>query len=274
MDIPYPRRQLPTVQRVDARTWHRAWAPLVLPRSDVPVLALVVGPSIQVSVDASDRADWIVTLTAEALADTQPAGKAQLDAVVLARFGSVVTVSGPPNGIVGELHIAAPVSAGIVIHAAASPVRVTGLAGSTHVSASRARVTLIDVSGVVDVCARVIDFCGDRGEVTLQGTTTISVRLSKPLFDGHLSADCVESIAVALPPAFTESLCAIVSDVTRFVCPQDYRDDFVCSESPELAYCVRPSGHKWSQATIRLHAERGSIGLTVAPPDSAMPTEP
>ena len=199
---------------------------LNLSRALLPALTLAVdmqGSSTQIA--GEEREDWDVRLCALGEGDTEAEADGKMQDVAMWRTGGTVTVAGHGTEAMsqgrGEMLVHAPADSPVTFHSSYSGVEVRDMSGPVRISAGHARVTILDTTGRVDVNSGIVDFSGDRGTVQLNANSEIDLKLTRPTFEGSLTASADRAVRVLMPPGFQTPFHVLVLKRDNFVCRAD-----------------------------------------------------
>ncbi len=198
---------------------------LTLSRSDLPSLTVTADPSQSVAVGGSDENDWSMDYCATGGGQEEAEAQERLQHLSMTRFGGTVSLNAPP--VIDGLHqrgfliVDAPRDAPIVIHASYAAVDIRDMGGPVRVTATHARATILDTTGLVDAAASVVDFAGSRGNISLSAEAEINLKMTAKRFEGHLLAWAQGPVRVLLPFGFTTPFEVIVNRPQDFVCRAD-----------------------------------------------------
>lgn len=199
---------------------------LVLTRKDIPALTITSDPSSNVAVRRTGGPDWKVSFCAAGEGNSETEAKDALQTVTLERVGSALSLKNPLQlGIPkskASLAVDAPSDAPIVVHASYSAVEIWDVSGPVRVSATHARATILNTTGLVSAMAPVIDFAGARGDIDLSAEWEINLKITATRFEGRLMAWAQRPVRMLVPPGFTSSFEATVTRPQDFVCQADF----------------------------------------------------
>ena len=202
---------------------------LHLSLSDVPALTVTADPTNLITVAGGERSDWSLRFSVLGEGESEEQARQRLDAISMVRMGGTVSLIAPPllqpeqtSRGSSNLVVEAPQDASMVIHSSYAAVQIRDMKGPVRITASHARATVLDAIGQVDVTAFVIDFSGDRGQVTLSAEAEINMRLYGPQFEGTLLASAQRSVRVLVPHGFMTPFCAVVGRRQDFVCRTEF----------------------------------------------------
>jgi hypothetical protein len=199
---------------------------LRLLRSELPALTITADPGNQLVIEGSDRNDLRLGYCARANGDREKDALALLGGATMIRKGTMVSLDTPETSLHrwSVLHVETPRDQPIVIHVNA-PVRVRGMKAPLRVSASGARLTVLEHAGPLDAVAGLIDYSGSSGRVVLTADSEMNMKITDVRFDGSVEATGGGPVRVLIPIRFRTPFTAEVNRAEDFICRAD-----ICSQ--------------------------------------------
>jgi hypothetical protein len=243
----------------------------VIRRSEAPTLTITSDPYISIYVCGGRSPDWSISLCAYGEGATENEARERLQHVSMHVTRS--TVSLVTAGRYAAVHygaqliVAAPADAGLVVHASNAYVEVRDMKGPVRVAAARARATVLNATGLVDVTASCVDYSGSSGAVSLDADGEINLRMLASTFDGTLMAWAQRSVRMLAPAGFRTPVDAVVGNAESFI----GRADFAASMAQRLQ-CDRhifantpPAASASARAPIHLQSESSTVVIDTDP---------
>lgn len=252
---------------VDEAPWLlKRFDELRLSIDDVPSLTITSDPSSFISVIGAMRDDWRFRLVAQGEGDTEASAHERAAQVSMTRAGGTVAISVESQAVRharqegrGHLVVDAPSTAPVVVHASYSAVQVRDVAAPVRVTATHARILLLDTTGPVDAVGSTVHFLGQKGAVRLDGDQ-IMLRLTAARFDGAIRADAQQSIKLLVPERFQTPFRAVVNRRDEFVCRAGFRNDVIEQKVGTLHYFTYAGdGSIEPQRAMHLHSQHSTI---------------
>jgi hypothetical protein len=243
---------------------------LTLSRTDVPALIITADPSNWVEVTGSNRDDWSLRFCAQGEGNGEDEAHERLQAISMSRVGSAVSLNSPagfgrPTGTRGQLNVAAPADAPIVVHATFAPVEVRDMSGAVRVTAIHGRARILDTTGKVDATGFVVDFAGSKGTVVLSAETEINLKLSTTRFEGTLTAWAQRPVRVLVPQASQTPFQALVNRPQDFVCRTEFCSKIKQVKKDGLYIFTYVGDGNTPPEQIHLRSEQSTVVIDTVP---------
>jgi len=197
---------------------------LDLPLYQVPALTIAAEPVNWIKIAGADQDHWAVRFCAKGEGDTAEEANGYLEKVSMQRTGSLLTLNNTNarglTGGQGTLVLDAPANAAVIVHSAAA-VEVHDMAGPVRISA-RGRATILNTSGLVDASATVVDFAGSQGDVSLNASSDIEIKITAQQFRGAIGANAQRDVHVLFPPGYQTPVDVLANSQKDFVCRADF----------------------------------------------------
>jgi hypothetical protein len=229
-----PCDQEPRGQHFRAVVRGRSIAPAVVERSEQLSLSTAERPALvidgnqsMVRIIGTDADMYNVRFCAQAGGRNEHDARRSLQKITLKRTRQLLNVRTPQRSrerlTNAWLHVEAARHHAVTMNGSYSYTEIFGIDAPVRVSTTHARIKLLEVTGEVQVNARVgvIDFASDRGRVQLDADGEIGEINLKPTaarFEGTLDAKAEIGIHILLPPVCESPLEAIVDRPDLFIC--------------------------------------------------------
>ncbi len=226
---------------------------LDLPQSQVPAIALAAenGAYLDISIQGAKRNDWHLSFCARGEGNSEAEARGYLSTVSMSRMGGTVTLDGgkvgsirpggPPGGR-GQLVVAAPADAPVMVDSASGPIAVHDMAGPVRLSAPHSRITVLNTTGRVDANGGVVDYAGSKGTVTATAQMEADIKIIAQRFEGTLSVDAIREARILVPKGFQTPIELIVNRPKDLICRADFCKDLHSKRNGALYISFKYAG--------------------------------
>jgi hypothetical protein len=197
---------------------------LNLPLYEVPALTIAAEPVNWIHIAGANQDHWALQFCAKGEGNTIDEANGYLQKISMERTGSLLTLNNSDahglTGGQGNLLLTAPAGAPVTVDSQAA-VEVHDMAGPIRVSAL-GRTVILNTTGRVDALAKIVDFAGSQGSVSLNAVWDIDIKLTATKFRGNLGANAQRQVHALFPPGFETPVDVLVNRPQDFVCRADF----------------------------------------------------
>jgi hypothetical protein len=195
-----------------------------LSSADNPALTIMADPNSTITIVGKEQRDFSMQYCGRGAGPTETEARERLGAAGMTVNGGFVTLNSfrsLDNLPGGAFFVEAPANALTVTDAPFSSVEVRNMSGPVRVAASRARATILNTTGQVDVRASHIEFAGSRGNVVLRAEEDLRLAITSTKFEGTIQADAFQSVQIFVPAKFRTPFTVWVNHAEDFICRTD-----------------------------------------------------